>query len=250
MQRFFNKVAVVTGSSSGIGAAISRELVKNGLRVVGLARRIEKLKELGEELSGKFPGEFHALKCDVTKESEIESSFKWITAELGPITVLVNNAGTLGHSLLTEVTGELISQVFDTNVKAAMLWSKLAVRSMTENAIEGHIINVNSLAGHYMINTDPNLAQIYTSSKHALKIYSEALRRELFKKQIDVKVTNFSPGLVITEMTADTGLITPSSSPKTYLIPREIAETIVLLLSTPPKVSISELTVVPIRQKL
>nr|CAD7443480.1 unnamed protein product [Timema bartmani] len=89
MERWSGRVALVTGASAGIGAAIVRELVKNGLIVVGLARRAELV-----ELKG-FPGKLHAFKGDASKEEDILAAFDWIKKNLGRIDVLVNNAGVL-----------------------------------------------------------------------------------------------------------------------------------------------------------
>nr|CAD7574145.1 unnamed protein product [Timema californicum] len=99
------RVALVTGASAGIGAAIVRELVKNGLIVVGLARRAELVEELSAELKGS-PGKLHALKGDASKEEDILAAFEWIKKNLRRIDVLVNNAAVLHISMLT---GEVLS---------------------------------------------------------------------------------------------------------------------------------------------
>lgn len=92
MERWEGKVALVTGASAGIGAAIVEELVKHGLKVVGLARRVEKIEELKKKL-GNVKGELIPLKGDVSKEDDINKTFKWIKDKFGAIHVLVNNAG-------------------------------------------------------------------------------------------------------------------------------------------------------------
>lgn len=93
MNRWAGKVAVVTGASSGIGEAISITLVENGLKVVGLARRIDKLQQIGERLASA-KGSFHSVQCDVTKEEEILKAFK-LAKDLGGVDILINNAGVV-----------------------------------------------------------------------------------------------------------------------------------------------------------
>ncbi|XP_065203984.1 uncharacterized protein LOC135834075 [Planococcus citri] len=251
MERFANRVAVVTGSSSGIGSAISTELVKYGIIVVGVARRIENLQKLADELNepGK-PVRFYPVKCDVTVESEIENSFKWITSELSGIAVLINCAGTSHQTLLRDAHGESISQIFDTNVKASILCSKLAVESMMKNSIPGHIININSILSHVISNVDMfKRHQIYSASKHALKVISGALRQELLDQKLNIKVTNLSPGIVATELTRR-HLPTIDSLPSTDVMqPKDVADACVYVLSTPENVLVSELTIMPLHQK-
>lgn len=91
MNRWIGKVAVVTGASSGIGEAIAMTLVKNGLKVVGLARRIDKLKKITEQIASA-KGTFYPTQCDVTKEEEILKAFEFAKS-LGGVDILINNAG-------------------------------------------------------------------------------------------------------------------------------------------------------------
>lgn len=103
MERWSGKVALVTGASAGIGAAITEELVKHGVKVVALARRVEKIEELKKKW-GAVKGEVFPLKGDVSKEEEITKTFEWIKKKFGKIHILVNNAGIirLGAPLLSE----------------------------------------------------------------------------------------------------------------------------------------------------
>ena len=92
MEKWEGKLAVVTGASSGIGAAILKDLAIAGINVVGLARRVEKVQEIINEL-GKVPGKVYAHKCDVSDEESVKSAFKWIEDKFGCFQILVNNAG-------------------------------------------------------------------------------------------------------------------------------------------------------------
>ena len=91
MKRWCGKIALVTGASSGIGAAIAEELVRNGVKVVGVARRVDRIEELKEKL--KNEGELIALKGDISKEEDIVNIFEWIKKNLRTVHVLVNSAG-------------------------------------------------------------------------------------------------------------------------------------------------------------
>ncbi|PSN29530.1 Farnesol dehydrogenase [Blattella germanica] len=91
MERWTGRVAVVTGTSSGIGAAIAKELVKKGVKVVGIARRVERVEALSKSLKSE-KGELHPLKCDITKDDEIKKAFAWVKSNLGGVDILVNNA--------------------------------------------------------------------------------------------------------------------------------------------------------------
>ncbi|PSN36751.1 hypothetical protein C0J52_23194 [Blattella germanica] len=101
MERWVGRVAVVTGASSGIGAAVAKELVKQGMKVVGVARRRERIEALRNEL-GDASGELYALHGDLSKEEQVADVFSWIKRHLGGIDVLVNSAGITGRSTLQE----------------------------------------------------------------------------------------------------------------------------------------------------
>lgn len=112
MDRWVAKLAIVTGATAGIGEAISKSLVKHGVKVVGLARRLEKLEEMTKAL-GK--DKFYAIQCDIQKEEDILKAFERINSELGGADILVNNAGVstrssiIGKELLVLIIFELLS---------------------------------------------------------------------------------------------------------------------------------------------
>lgn len=97
MHRWRGKVAIVTGASAGIGAAIARALPSHDIKVVGLARNIEKLEKLADELGRD---KFFPIKCDVTKEEDILKACKWVENELGGADILINNAGIIRFNAL------------------------------------------------------------------------------------------------------------------------------------------------------
>jgi len=93
MDRWNNKVAVVTGASVGIGKAVATKLVKHGMKVIACARREEKLKEIAVDINKDGPGEMFPFRCDITQESEILSMFAFVKEKFGKVHVCVNNAG-------------------------------------------------------------------------------------------------------------------------------------------------------------
>lgn len=95
MDRWEGKVALVTGASSGIGEQVVRALAKNGMKVIAVARRLEKLKELAASIKSEFNGEVYPMTCDVRQEEEILKVFKRAEEELGGVDVLINNAGVI-----------------------------------------------------------------------------------------------------------------------------------------------------------
>nr|CAD7574146.1 unnamed protein product [Timema californicum] len=224
--RWSGRVALVTGASVGIGAAIVRELVKNGLIVVGLARRAELVEELSAELKDS-PGKLHALKGDLTKEEDILAAFDWIKKNLGRIDVLVNNAGVLYLSMLTGGETSQWKQIFDLNVIGLSISSREAFKLMKEKGVDdGHIIHINSVAGHSLVNF-PGLAP-YSASKHA----------------------SISPGGVDTDMVKSVTGQGPLPEGEFPLLQAEdIANAVTYVLGTPPHVQVHEITIRPIGEK-
>ncbi|EFA05063.2 Dehydrogenase/reductase SDR family protein 7-like [Tribolium castaneum] len=189
MNRWCGKVAFVTGASAGIGAAIAAKLVEDGLQVVGVARRLDKLQELASKLQN-FPGKFHPLQADVTAEEDIIKAFEWVRGHLGTVHVLVNNAGIAKPASLIDGPSEIFRKILDTNVLALTITTKEALKLMRENGDEGHVIHVNSVAGHRV--TDVPLMNVYFASKHAVTALAETLRLDLRREGSKIRVTEFS----------------------------------------------------------
>uniref|UniRef100_A0A1B0FBK0 Dehydrogenase n=1 Tax=Glossina morsitans morsitans TaxID=37546 RepID=A0A1B0FBK0_GLOMM len=148
MERWHNKLAIVTGASAGIGAACTKALLSAGLRVIGLARREQKLEELKESLPQVQKSKFIPRKCDVSKEQDVLAAFEWSEKELGGVDVLLNNAGiTRQTELVAPNNTEKIRQVIDTNVMGVLWCTREAFQRMHKRGNEGHILIINSLAG-------------------------------------------------------------------------------------------------------
>nr|KAH0807576.1 hypothetical protein GEV33_015215 [Tenebrio molitor] len=248
MERWEGKVAVVTGVSSGIGAAIAKALVEKGLKVIGLARRIDRVEELACSLADQ-PGELFPISCDVTKEDNILEAFKWVVENVGPVHILINNAGLTKLTNLTDGSTEMWREVFDVNVLALCICTREAVKVMKEHDIDGHIVHLNSIAGHVVHNV-PSF-NVYPASKFAVTALTESLRLELVQQKSRIKVTSISPGVVRTEflegMSGDDKDVIRQLP---YLRPEAVADAIVYVLSTDPAVQITELTIRPVGEPI
>lgn len=187
-------MAVVTGASCGIGAAIVVDLVKAGMKVVGLARRLERMEQLRQQIPSEATGQFHPHRCDVSDDESVVEAFKWIAAEFGAIHVLVNNAGIPARGSLTEEGNEeRLKSVLQTNVWGLVLCTKKAVEIMKrENVVGAHVININSLSGHRVMQwSSANMPSpnIYPSSKFAVTALTEVLRQEFNHDNKQFKVS-------------------------------------------------------------
>ncbi len=176
MGRLDGTTALVTGASSGIGAATARSLAAEGARVIGGARRVQRLET------------DVALELDVT---DPESCERFVDAA-GPADILVNAAGlALGRVPFSESTEEAERTVLETNVNGLMRMTRLVLqRSLRE---PGHIVNIGSIAGRWAY---PNGAS-YVASKFAVRGFTRALREDLLGR--DIRVTTVDAGLVETE---------------------------------------------------
>ncbi|KAF2880510.1 hypothetical protein ILUMI_25663 [Ignelater luminosus] len=253
MDRWNGKVAVVTGASEGIGAAIVKQLVEAGLKVVGLARNKEKLESLGKTLDGKS-GKFYPYRTDITQEEDILKAFEWIKENVGPVHILINNAGVGRFAGLTDGETKLWKEVLDTNVLGLCIATREAIKDMKANNINGHIIHMNSIAGHKAVNFN-----MYSASKFAVTALTETLRQELNSIGSKIKITSLSPGLVETNIFENISRAAGwSEVPKQFLEPfnsgclkpEDIADAVMFILATPPHVQVHELTIKPVGELL
>ncbi|KAJ3651604.1 hypothetical protein Zmor_017637 [Zophobas morio] len=249
MDRWAGKIAIVTGASAGIGASIAEALVEHGLIVVGTARRSEQIEEHAKQLSGK-KGKLCAFKADFTKEEDILKVFEWTSKNLGPIHVLINNAGRSLNSTLVDGKTEEWKSVLDLNILGLCIATREAVRIMRENNINGHIFHINSVMGHKVFNS-PN-TNVYPASKHAVTALTETLRFEFTNLGLKIKITSLSPGLVESELTT-LDKTRPERARLLQTMPilkgEDIADGVIYALSTPEHVQIHELTIKPVGER-
>ncbi|XP_023166318.1 farnesol dehydrogenase [Drosophila hydei] len=246
MERWHNKLAVVTGASGGIGAACARAMIGAGLRVVGLARREAKLKELKESLPRDLQKNFILRHCDISKEEQVESTFDWIERELEGPDILLNNAGiTRETELVTPGNTKKLKEVIDTNVMGVIWCTRAAFNNMLKRDVEGHVVIINSIAGQQVLNFIDVLPSfnIYPATKFAVTALTETYRQEFQLHKSKVRVTGICPGAVNTNIFPEE--IHFYVKDMARLEPSNIADAVIYALSTPQHVQIHELTIKP-----
>ncbi|KAF5903155.1 dehydrogenase/reductase SDR family member 11, partial [Clarias magur] len=253
MERWKGRVALVTGASIGIGAAIARTLVHQGMKVVGCARNVDKIEKLAAECqSAGYNGTLIPYKCDVTNEEEILSMFSAIKTLLQGVDVCINNAG-LAHSepLLSGHT-EGWKNMLDVNILALAICTREAYQSMRErNVDDGHIININSMSGHRVVQGGDT--HFYSATKYAVTALTEGLRQELREAKTHIRATCISPGLVETEFAFKLHKNDPEKAAAVYesikcLKAEDIANAVTYVLSAPPHVQIGDVQLRPVEQ--
>ncbi|XP_034490227.1 farnesol dehydrogenase [Drosophila innubila] len=242
MERWQNGIAVVTGASSGIGAVISRKLIASGMIVVALARRLERLEQLRQDLAEEQRSQLHIRQCDVTDLQSVNAAFDWIETELGGPDILINNAGKLSGGQLVTMSLDKVQQVLQTNVMGVVYCTQRAFQSIRERNTPGHVVLMNSIVGHYLFNPQPGRLQelnMYPATKHALSAMTEVFRQEFRDLKTQIKVTSISPGLV------DTDMVPQDYKRLPMLQPEDVANAIMYALATPPHVQVHEVTIKP-----
>lgn len=202
MEKWIGKIAVVTGASVGIGEQIVKDFAKNGIIVVGLARRPEKIEEFSKEL-GEVTGKIYAHHCDVSDLQSVKSAFKWIEEKFGFVHILINNAGigknkTMLSSDLDDA--EDFDEVIKTNFNGLVHVTRYAFALMKKSDDYGIIVNINSIAGHItpFPKDGKSAANVYHGTKHAVTATTEILRQELVcmnNKKVKISVSSISPHL-------------------------------------------------------
>ncbi|XP_052688400.1 dehydrogenase/reductase SDR family member 11-like isoform X2 [Crassostrea angulata] len=251
MERWVGRVALVTGASVGIGAAITRALVKHGMKVVGCARNVQQIESIRDELKAE-KGQLIPIKCDLTKEEEILAMFKQIQKDLGGVDVCINNAG-LAHCapLLSGSTADW-KNMLDVNVLGLCICTREAFQQMQKNKVDdGHIILINSMSGHRV---KPYAAgHFYAATKFAVSGILEGIRNELQELNSHIRVTSVSPGVVATEfqqrMHKSPEIGKKICSHFKYLEAEDLADAVIYALSAPAHVQVHDILMRPTEQK-
>jgi 3-hydroxy acid dehydrogenase / malonic semialdehyde reductase len=230
------KTAIVTGASSGIGAAIARGLRDAGARVAGGARRVDRVEA------------DVVLELDVTDPASCERFVAAAVEHLGALDVLVNNAGlALGRDPFDDSTEEDEEVVLETNVHGLIRMTRLCLPHLRDG---GHIVNMGSVAGKWAY---PN-GSLYVTSKFAVHGFTRALREDLLGRPI--RITNVAPGLVQTDFSRVRFRGDEQKADAVYdkvalggpVRPEEVAECVLFALTRPPHVNVDELVVTALAQ--
>ncbi len=242
-----DKVAIVTGASSGIGYATALALSKAGAKVAIGARRTDKLSELENEIT-KNGGQAFSQKLDVTKKSDCDSFVKSVMEKWGGVDILVNNAGLMPLSFIKSLKVDEWDQMIDVNIKGVLYCTAAVIPHMLEKK-SGHIVNISSVAGRIVFPS----GSVYCATKHAVTALSEGLRQE-FSTRKNIRVTCIEPGVVSTELTntiTDESLkdFVESAKKMQSLSAQDIANAIIYAVETPDHVNVNEVLIRPTTQE-
>ena len=247
MSSLTDQVALITGASSGIGAATAHHLAQAGCRVVLAARREEQLNRLKAEIEAAG-GTARVVPTDVTDRAAVHALADAATDAFGRIDILVNNAGIMPLTMLHNLRTDDWYRTMDVNV-TGVLHAIEAVLPVMIRQKSGHVVNVSSIAGRKVY---PGGA-VYSASKYAVRALSEGMRQELGPKY-GIRVTCIEPGAVATELTdqiKDEEVRQNMGKMFSRLTPLEadrIAESIVYACTAPAGTTVHEILVLPTDQ--
>jgi len=241
-----DKVAIITGASSGIGFATALALSKAGAKVAIGARRTDMLSELEKKIK-ENGGEVYSQKLDVTKKNECNSFVDNVLKKWGTVDILINNAGLMPLSFFKNLKIDEWDQMIDVNIKGVLYCTGAVVTHMLENK-SGHIINISSVAGRIVFPA----GSVYCATKHAITAFSEGLRQELSVRK-NIRVTCIEPGVVATELTntiTDESLqgFVENAKKMESLQAEDIANAIVYAVESPNHVNVNEILIRPTTQ--
>lgn len=241
--RLAGKVALVTGASSGIGAAAAVALAAEGAAVALAARRADRLASLVAQIEAAG-GKAIALAGDMAVEAEALGVVEQTVAQLGRIDILINSAGIMESGGIEGADLALYRRVMDINLMGTVTTCRAAIPHMLAQG-EGDMITISSLAGR----KGGPMTNAYSASKHAVNAMTDALRQELGDRNIRVSI--LMPGATKTEVGDSItdpnwrAAIQAHVSKEGAVLPEEIAETLVFMLTLPRRVNISEICVRP-----
>jgi NADP-dependent 3-hydroxy acid dehydrogenase YdfG len=239
-----DRSVVVTGASSGIGAALVRALARAGARVTMGARRLDRLEGLARELDGRVV----PLRTDMRVEADVVRLIATARERFGGVDALVNNAGLGRKAPVSSAATELWREMLETNVLGLLVATREAIQDMERRGIAGQIVHVSSMAGHRVPGPD---SAVYAGTKFAVRAITEGLRQELRARKSPIRVSCVSPGYVETEFAdvfAGPGG-TPSAPGIKTLEADDVARAIEWILAQPAHVEVHDVLVRPTAQR-
>lgn len=245
-------IAIVTGASSGIGAAAARRLADEGATVVVLARRKDRLDSLVAEIE-KLGGAALAIQADISDQAQAEATVKEVVARYGRIDILINNAGLM---LLGPIEGADVDEwerMLAINVRGLLYMTRAALPHLLSAAANGgrgvaDVVNISSVAGRQ---ASPNFG-VYNLTKFGVNGFTESLRQEVTERNVRVGV--LEPGAVDTELGSHNNdrvkaeMLEPFNAQHERLTADDIADGIAFMVTRPRRASVAELWMMPTDQ--
>nr|CAD7402515.1 unnamed protein product [Timema cristinae] len=240
-QVLLGKVVLVTGASSGIGAAVAEHLAMAGAKVALVARRLDRLKELQASIEAQG-GVAISVKMDVCVAEEVAVKIKQVTSLLGPINILINNAGVMHYTQMKHAKLDQWHRMVDVNVNGQLNCLAAVLPGMVERR-DGHIVSITSDAGRKAF---AGLA-VYSGTKYFLEGMHRALRQEVCGS--GVKVTCIQPGDVKTEIlisSSDQEALSLYGPNKDQMLdPADVAQAVMYAVTQPAQCAVNEILLEP-----
>jgi NADP-dependent 3-hydroxy acid dehydrogenase YdfG len=243
------KVVVIMGASSGIGAATAKLLASQGKKVTIAARRMSRLEEIQKD----YPENIFAVEADVTKKDEVQNVIDKTVEKFGRIDVLFNNAGIMPVNNLDQLAHDEWENMLNINVKGVLNGIAAALPVMKKQQ-SGHVISTSSVLGYEVL---PGYAA-YSGTKYAVRAIMEGLRQE--EHQNNIKTTIIAPGSVKTELfdsinndEVRNGLKDAMKQPGSEMMalnPDEIAQAVAFVIDTPKNMAVNEMVIRPTGQEV
>jgi 3-oxoacyl-[acyl-carrier protein] reductase len=233
MESLKNKVALVTGASKGIGKAIALALVAEGAQVGLIARSEPDLQKLASEIQA-IGGKAAYAMADISDRASVETAVSTITNELGPIDILINNAGTGKFGKFLELDPEDWERQIKVNLFGVYYTTRAVLPQMIER-LSGDIINISSTAGK----NGSAATSAYSASKFGVFGLSESLMQEVRKQNI--RVTALAPSTIVTDLAYSANLIT--GDPEKVMHPEDFAELVIAHLKLNRRMLVKETSV-------
>ncbi|MDY4021787.1 SDR family oxidoreductase [Staphylococcus borealis] len=231
MTELNGRVAIITGASSGIGAATAKALATQGVKVVLAGRSEDKLNQVAQTLNEES---VHIVPTDVTIQTDVDALVAQAIDTFGQVDIFVNCAGLMRSSKITDYQVDAWDAMVDTNIKG-LLYSLNAILPKFEAQGSGHVVNLASISA----NEVSKASALYSATKSAVLMIFNGLEKELAKTGI--KTTSILPGMVDTPMTEHSDF-----GGRKKLNPENIADAIVYALTQPAHVNVNEVTVRPV----
>lgn len=241
------KIALITGATAGIGFETANLLAQNGYNLILTGRRKERLEAVKKQFELNYDCKVQILNFDIRKRKDVEKALSSLPEEWKAIDVLINNAGlAAGLGPVNSADVDDWENMIDTNVKGLLYMTRIVSPWMVERQ-SGHIVNISSIAGKEVY---PN-GSVYCGSKHAVAAITKAMRIELMPSGI--KVSSIAPGAVETEFSLVRFRGDEEKAAQVYkgftpLNAKDIAETILFVITRPAHVNIDDLLIMPTNQ--